>query len=269
MSHPAPDLTGRTALVTGAARGIGAAIAARLAAAGAHVVIADLLAAEGRAAAHALSSRGHQALFVPLDVADEWSWTEAVATVVRETGGFDILVNNAGIEVTSLIADLEVAAFRRLCEVNLMGPLLGLKSAFRAMRPSGAAGRGGAVVNISSTAAFTAYPASGPYAAAKAGVERLTKVAAVEAARLGYNVRVNCVYPGLVATELSQASAARALEIGLFPDADTLQAYFLSQIPLGRPGVPEDVAEAVTFLASDAARYITGVGLPVAGGLGL
>lgn len=149
-----------------------------------------------------------------------------------------------------------------------MGPLLGLKAAFRAMRPGGAAGRGGVVVNVSSMAALTAYPATAAYAATKAGVERLTKVAAVESARLGYGVRVNCVYPGLVATELSQASAARALEIGLFPDAATMQSYLMSQIPFGRTGAPEDVAEAVAFLASDAASYITGVGLPVAGGLG-
>lgn len=269
MSHPASDLAGRTALVTGAARGIGASIAGRLAERGARVVIADLLASEGRATAAALGARGLKASFVPLDAADEWSWTEAVADTLRETGAFDILVNNAGIEVTSLIADIEVAAFRRLCEVNLMGPLLGLKAAFRAMRPGGPAGRGGVVVNISSMAALTAHPATAAYAATKAGVERLTKVAAVESARLGYGVRVNCVYPGLVATELSQASAARALELGLFPDAGALQAYLMAQIPLGRTGAPEDVAEAVAFLASDAASYITGVGLPVAGGLGV
>lgn len=264
----APAFEGRTVLVTGAARGIGLAIAARFAEAGARVIIADILLPEGRAAAEALAARGLDARFVALDVSDEPSWTEAVAATL-ETGRFDVLVNNAGVEITTLIADAEPAAFRRLCDVNLTGVLLGMKTAFRAMRPGGAAGRGGAVVNVSSTAAQTAFPATGPYAATKAGVERLTKVGAVEAARLGYGVRVNCVYPGVVETALSAGSARKSIEMGLFADAAALQAFVLAQTPLGRPGEAAEIAEAVAFLASDGAGYITGVGLPVAGGMGV
>jgi NAD(P)-dependent dehydrogenase (short-subunit alcohol dehydrogenase family) len=262
-------LTGRTALVTGAARGIGAAIAKRLAEAGAKVVIADVLRAEGEATAQALIDAGHAARFLPLDVADEASWTEAVAATIAWGGGFDILVNNAGIEITTLIADVDPAAFRRLCDVNLTGPLLGMKAAFNAMRPGGAAGRGGAVVNVSSTAAQTAFPSTGPYAATKAGVERLTKVGAVEAGRLGYGVRVNCVYPGFIETALSAGSAAKAVEMGLFPDAATLGAFLIEQTPLGRLCAARDVAETVAFLCSDAAAFVTGVGVPVAGGMGI
>jgi NAD(P)-dependent dehydrogenase (short-subunit alcohol dehydrogenase family) len=253
---------GRAVLVTGAARGIGHAIAARFAAGGARVVVADVLVDEGRATAYALG-----AAFVPLDVADEAGWRDAVAATLAAAGGFDVLVNNAGVEVTTLIADADPDDFRRLVEVNLTGTLLGMKAAFRTMRPGGAAGRGGAVVNVASAAARTAFPATGPYAATKAGVERLTKVGAVEAARLGYGVRVNCVHPGFVATALSAAATARAVEIGLFPDAAAVQDFALAQTPLGRLGAPEDVAETVAFLASDAAGYLTGVGVPVSGGL--
>ncbi len=189
--------------------------------------------------------------------------------MLAETGGLDILVNNAGVEITTLIADADPAAFRRLCDVNLTGTLLGMKAAFNAMRPGGAAGRGGVVINVSSTAAQTAFPSTGPYAATKAGVERLTKIGAVEAGRLGYGVRVNCVYPGFVATALSAGSAARAVEMGLFPSIEALQAFLIDQTPLGRLGAPEDVAETVAFLCSDGASFVTGIGVPVAGGMGV
>ncbi len=263
--QPAPHgFADRTALVTGAARGIGAAIAARLAAGGARVVVADLRAEEGAATAARIGG-----VFAPLDVTDEAAWGGAVATAIEATGRLDILVNNAGIEITTPIADADPEAFRRIIDVNLVGTLLGMKAAFRAMRPGGAAGQGGVVVNVSSAAANSAVPATGPYAATKAAVERLTKVGAVEAGRFGYGVRVNAVAPGVVSTALSAASAATAIELGLFPDAEALQAFVLAQTPLGRVGTPEDVAEAVAFLVSGAASYLTGVGVPVAGGMAL
>lgn len=261
--------TGRTALVTGSARGIGAAIATRLAESGATVFIADVLAEAGEATAADLRGKGLDALFVPLDVRDEGSWRDAVAAVLAETGQLDILVNNAGTEITTLIADADAEAFRRLCDVNLTGVLLGMKTAFNTMRPGGGAGRGGVVVNVSSTAAQTAFPATGPYAATKAGVERLTKIGAVEAGKLGYGVRVNCVYPGFIATAMSAESARKAVALGLFPDAAAVQSFIEEQTPLGRLGTPEDVAATVAFLCSDAAAFVTGVGVPVAGGMGV
>lgn len=261
--------TGRVALVTGGARGIGAAIAHRLGVDGASVVIADVLDEEGERTVQRLTQQGIDAHFIHLDVTDEASWGNAIFETLATCGGFDILINNAGIEVTTLIADADPDAFRRLCDVNLTGVLLGMKSAFNAMRPEGTAGNGGVVINVSSTAAQTAFPSTGPYAATKAGVERLTKIGAVEAGRLGYGVRVNCVYPGFVATSLSAASGKKAVELGLFPSAEALEGFLKEQTPLGRLGTPDDVAETVAFLCTDAAAFVTGVGVPVAGGMGV
>ncbi len=264
MGH---QFRGRTALVTGAARGIGAGIAEMLARGGGAVVFADIDAATGEAVVGRLRREGLSVAFAELDVRRETSWTDAVAATLSFGGGFDILVNNAAVEVTTLIADADAAAFERLSAVNVTGVLLGMKHAFRTMRPGGDAGRGGAIVNLCSIAAQTALVASGPYAATKAAVERLTKVGAVEAARLGYGVRVNCVYPGFVRTELSSASAEKAVAMGLFADRAAFDAFVVGATPLGRTGEIADVAEAVAYLCSDAASYVTGVGLPVAGGM--
>ena len=136
------SLAGRKALVTGGARGIGASIAAALVAAGASVMIGDILEDAGRQTAAELGQHG-QAGFVRLDVTDDAQWQAAVAATVAEFGGFDLLVNNAGIEITSLIVDIDAADLRRMCEVNIVGVALGMKHAFRAMRPEGAAGQGG------------------------------------------------------------------------------------------------------------------------------
>jgi NAD(P)-dependent dehydrogenase (short-subunit alcohol dehydrogenase family) len=262
------SLSGRVALIAGGATGIGASIARTLGEKGAAIVIGDTRESEGGATVRALCRAGIDAQFVGLDVTDEQSWEAAIFETLAGCGGFDILVNHEGTEAASLIADADPAAFRRLCDVNLTGVLLGMKSAFNAMKPEGTAGNGGVVINVSSTAAQTAFPATGPYAATKAGVERLTRIGAVEARRLGYGVRVNCVYPGFVGTGPSDASAQKAVELGLFPSADALESFLQEQTPLGRLGTPDDVAETVAFLCTDAA-FVTGVGVPVAGGIGV
>ena len=260
------DLTGRRALVTGGAQGLGEGMAQGLAAAGAQVVIGDLQDDLGAKVAGALGD-GHG--FVHLDVSDDASWEAAVADAVGQLGGLDILVNNAGIEITSLFVDLDPDAVRRQLEVNLLGTSLGIKHAFLAMRPGGVAGNGGAVVNVASVAATIAFPGIGIYSGTKSAVERMTKVAAMEAGKLGYGVRVNCIYPGLVPTAMGAGLANDVAEIGLFASPAEAVGAVIGLTPAGRLGEVSDMADAVVFLASDGARFITGAGLPVDGGMGM
>ncbi len=263
------DLSGRKALVTGSARGIGAAIAQALAAAGAAVMVSDVLADAGQATAAQLRNAGAKAGFTPLDVTRDEDWARAVDATVKELGGFDLLVNNAGIEITSLVVDVKADDLRRMFEVNAVGSLLGMKHAFRAMRPGGAAGQGGAIVNIASVAATIAFPAIAGYSATKSAVDRMTRVAANESGKLGYGVRVNCVYPGLVPTDMGMKLANDIVAAGLAASVEAAVGDVIGQTPLGRLGEVGDMADAVVFLSSDAARFITGIGLPVDGGMGM
>jgi NAD(P)-dependent dehydrogenase (short-subunit alcohol dehydrogenase family) len=155
-----------------------------------------------------------------------------------------------------------------MMDVNVVGTMLGVKHAFRAMRPGGAAGNGGSIINIASVAATIAFPAIAGYSASKSAVDRLTRVAAVEAGKLGYGVRVNCIYPGLVPTEMGMKLAQDIVDIGLAPDIPAAVGGVVEQTPLGRLGEIGDMGDVVVFLASDAARFITGAGIPVDGGMG-
>jgi 3alpha(or 20beta)-hydroxysteroid dehydrogenase len=260
------DLTGRRALVTGGAQGLGEGMAQALAAAGAQVVIGDLQDDLGANVAGALGD-GHG--FVHLDVTDDANWEAAVADAVGHLGGLDILVNNAGIEITSLLVDVDAAQARKQLEVNLLGTTLGIKHAFRTMRPGGAAGNGGCVINVASVAATIAFPGIAVYSATKSGVDRLTRVAAAESGRLGYGVRVNCVYPGLVPTAMGAGLANDCAELGLFGSPEEAVGAVVALTPSGRLGEVADMADAVVFLASDASRFVNGAGLPVDGGMGM
>ena len=179
------------------------------------------------------------------------------------------MVNNAGVEISSLVIDLDPDDVRKMLEVNILGTSLGIKHAFRAMRPGGPAGHGGAVVNISSVAATIAFPGIAVYSATKSAVDRLTRVAAMESGKLGYGVRVNCIYPGLVPTEMGNQLAQDMVTLGLFPGVEECVGAVVGLTPHGRLGEVSDMADAVVFLASDAARFITGAGLPVDGGMGM
>jgi len=257
------DLTGRKALVTGGAQGLGEGMARALAAAGAKVVVADLQDEVGPKVAESLGE-GHG--FVHLDVTDDAGWETAMSRATDWLGGLDILVNNAGIEITSLLIDLDAAAARKQLEVNLLGTALGIKHAFRTMR---AGGSGGVVINVASVAATIAFPGIGVYSATKSGVDRLTRVAAAESGRLGYGVRVNCIYPGLVPTAMGAGLANDVARIGLFGSPEEAVTAVVALTPSGRLGEVTDMASAVVFLASDAASFINGVGLPVDGGMGM
>lgn len=232
---------GRTAVVSGGARGMGASHSRAIAAEGGNVVIADILDEDGRALAEEL---GDVARFVHLDVTDAGAWEQAVETAVEAFGGLHILINNAGILVQGAIIDGDPEGFRRVIDINLTGVYLGMRAAAPAIRDAG----GGAIVNISSTAGLQGYAYLSGYAASKWGVRGLTKVAALELGPLG--IRVNSVHPGPIETPMTA-------EVG-----DDVAAGQ----PIARFGTPEEVTSLVCFLASDDASYSTGAEFIVDGG---
>lgn len=259
------DLTGKKALVTGGAQGLGEGMAKALTEAGASVMIADI----SDAGAGVAASLGANAAFTRLDVTDDANWAAAIDTTIATLGGLDILVNNAGVEITSLLTEVDTADIRTMLDVNILGTILGIKNGLRAMRPDGAAGQGGSIINIASVAATIAFPGIGVYSATKSAVDRVTRVAAMESGKLGYGVRVNCIYPGLVPTAMGAGLASDVAELGLFESPEAAVAGVIDQTPAGRLGQVDDMADAVVFLASDAAKFITGIGLPVDGGMGM
>src|SRR4051812_8436160 len=184
-------LSGRRALVTGGARGLGAGMARALTDAGARVMVADVLKDAGEQTAAELAGGG----FVELDVTSDAGWESAVAHTVGELGGLDVLVNNAGIEVTQLIVDTDPEQVRAMLEVNILGTMLGLKHGLRAMRPGGAAGSGGTIINIASVAATIAFPAIVGYSATKSAVDRPPPGGGVGAGQLRYRGRGHSGFP--------------------------------------------------------------------------
>jgi 3alpha(or 20beta)-hydroxysteroid dehydrogenase len=264
------DLSGRKALVTGGAQGLGEGMAKALAAAGAKVVISDIQKDTGEAVADALDQEyGSGNGFVAHDVTDDGSWENAVVAANDILGGLDILVNNAGVEITSLLTEVNADDARKMLEVNLLGSILGVKWGLRTMRPDGLAGQGGAIINVASVAATIAFPGIAVYSATKSGIDRLTRVAAMESGKLGYGVRVNSIYPGLVPTAMGASLANDCAELGLFESPEAAVAAVIGLTPAGRLGEVSDMADAVVFLASNEARFITGIGLPVDGGMGM
>ena len=164
---------------------------------------------------------------------DDHSWERCIEGTIAELGGLDILINNAGVEISGLVVDLDPDDIRKMLEVNILGTSLGIKHAFRAMRPGGQAGRGGAVVNIASVAATIAFPGIAVYSATKSAVDRLTRVAAMESGKLGYAVRVNCIYPGLVPTEMGNQLAQDVVTLGLFPSVPEAVGAVVGLTPQG------------------------------------
>lgn len=268
MSSPDKDvfrLDGKTALITGAARGIGGACASALAEAGASVMLSDRDDL-GTATAASIVAAGGKAAYHNLDVTREQDWIEAVDATISTFGGFDILVNNAGIEIMGGIADVTQEEYRRLMAINVEGVFLGCKHAVIAMRPGGRVGKGGAIVNMSSVAALFGVPWLSVYGASKGAVRTLTKDVAVECGRLGYGIRCNSIHPGVVQTEMGDSFFRKNQALAQIATIEEVRAAFLQVHPIGRMGVPGDVANAVRFLVSDAASWITGIELPVDGG---
>ncbi|MCW3017355.1 MAG: 3-alpha-hydroxysteroid dehydrogenase [Solirubrobacterales bacterium] len=232
-----PDLQGKVALVSGAARGIGAACAAALVDGGARVVLGDVLLEEGAATAAAL---GDGARFVPLDVTDATAWAAAVATAEDAFGPLSVLVNNAGIFVTGGLEDAEEAGLRRAFEVNQLGVFLGMQAAVPSMRLAG----GGSIVNVASSAGLVGIPNAIAYSSSKWAVRGLTRGAALDLATAG--IRVNSVHPGLVDTPIFAGFPREALDA------------MAQALPMPRLGRPPEIAALVAFLASEEASFCTG-----------
>lgn len=263
------DLTGTRALITGGAKGLGLRTAQLLAERGAAVVLADVDATAGTAAAAALTADGRNASFVALDVTDDASWSRAMEQVRADLGGLDALVNNAGIEISDLFVDLDPANLRKILDVNVVGTALGVKHAFRGMRQDDGTGTGGAIVNIASVAATIAFPGIAAYSASKSAVERLTKVAAAESGRLGYGVRVNTVCPGLVPNAMGAQLAGDMERLGLFPSAQDAVTAVVGLTPSGRLATEDDIAAGIAFLLSSDAAFVNGTTLSIDGAMGM
>jgi 3(or 17)beta-hydroxysteroid dehydrogenase len=247
---------GKTAIVTGAARGLGEGTARLLAKEGAKVAITDILEDEGRKVAEEIRREGGKAIFIKHDVTSEDSWIEVMDKVLSEFGKLDILVNNAGVQIIKEIAETSLEEWRHVMSVNLDGVFLGTKHAIRAMRESG----GGSIINISSVMGIIGNADdTAAYTASKGGVRLFSKTAAIECSKRGhdYNIRVNSVHPGVIETAMVASMMAEDKEI---------KKRLESSMPIGFLGKPIDIAYAVLYLASDESRLVTGAELVVDGG---
>ncbi len=272
-----PELDGKVAIITGAGRrgGLGAAIARRLAAEGTRVVIADLGAAAGpnlpasaigasaemQAVVQDILDRGGQAQALPCNMLDGAAVEKLVADTAAAWGGVDILVNNAGIGyLMKPIVDMSLEEWDTVLGVNLRGVFAATQAVARRLI---AQGRGGRIVNIASQAAKSGFPHAAAYCASKHGLVGLTRVAAIELAP--HQVTVNAVCPNHVTTGLGAWQNEYFAKL-LGKSVDQYLADMRARIPLGRPGLPEDTANACAFLCSDQAQYITGEAMNVSGG---
>ena len=251
------DLQGRIAMVTGGARGLGYQMATALARYGVDIALLDLLPEVGESAQRLASAAGVRAIGLTADVTDEASLAAATAAVVEELGTPSILVNSAGVTVWGESAEVPAAEWRKVIDINLTGTFLTCQAFARAVF---AAGGTGTVVNISSMSGFIVNipQAQASYNASKAAVDQLTRSLAVE--WIGKGIRLNAVAPGYFRSQMTRQFLEQNTELG---------TYWTGLIPAGRMGEPEDLDGLVTFLASDASRYIVGESIVIDGGYSL
>ncbi len=253
----ADRVAGKVALVTGAASGLGKATAERLAEEGAAVVIGDIRIEAAKEVAAAISAQGQRAQALRLDVTSKADWIAAVAAAEQAFGKLDVLVNNAGTADGTWVHKLTLERWRQIHAINLDGVFLGIKYGAEAMKRAG----GGSIVNISSVAGIVGIAeAASAYCSSKGGVTLLTKATALEFALLKTNIRVNSVHPGYMDTPMLQGV------IAAYREPEEARARLMASEPLGHLGEPRDIANAVLYLASDEAKFVTGAQMVVDGG---
>ncbi len=244
-------LEGKVALITGGARGQGAAEVRLFAQEGAKVVIGDILDDEGGRLAAEIGEAGGDALFVHLDVTSEDQWRDAVAAAISSYGKLDVLVNNAAVWRRGLVEETTGEHWDSIMEVNAKGVFLGTKLAIPEMRKAG----GGSIINISSVAGLQGSLTSTAYGAAKGAVRLLTKSTAIQYA--GEGIRANSIHPGAIDTAMGEQ---------VWPNAETREEV-IARTPVGRMGVPQDIAFGALYLASDESSFVTGSELVIDGGM--
>lgn len=252
-------LLGKTAIVTGAGRGIGRGIALRLAQDGADVVIADILLENAQAVAEEVRALGRRALALKTDVTSEESIQGTVDAALAEFGHIDILVNNAGVGMSKPLLEITREDWERIFAINVTGVFLFTKAVARVMVNQ----KSGSIVNISSTAGKLGRAMGSIYGASKAAVLNFTQSVAME---LAPNIRCNCVCPGMILTDFWRDRDADQVKWRGLEPGEAIRRR-ISVIPLGRPQAPEDVANAVAFLVSDEASAMTGQAINVTGGV--
>lgn len=253
MTDPSGRVQGKVAIVTGAASGLGAASAKRLAQEGARVMLTDRSVAAGEAAAEAILAIGGKAAFMAHDVTSEEDWAAVVAGTLKGFGRIDVLVNNAGVGGGAPLLEMSLADWRALLAINLDGVFLGMRAVGAAMAQAG-----GSIINLSSILGKVGQAGAGAYCASKGGVLMLTKAAALEWAPL--KIRVNSIHPGYIDTPMV-SQALHAAENG-----NEMRDLIISRHALGRLGLPREIADGVVFLASDESSFMTGAELVIDGG---
>jgi NAD(P)-dependent dehydrogenase (short-subunit alcohol dehydrogenase family) len=258
---------GKVAIVTGAAKGIGAASARALAREGAKVVCSDFDEAGGEAMAAAIQREGGEAIFAAHDVTDEAQWERVAKLAEDRFGGLNIVVNNAGIAPSGgPVEEKSLEDWRHTIAVDLDSVFLGCKHGIRTIKKTTAKGATGSIINISSIMGLIGWTGTADYNAAKGGVRLLTKCAALECAAAGYGIRVNSVHPGYIDTPLVRNAITQgvAAQEGVGPNE--MMQMLVSLHPVGRLGVADEIANTVLFLASDEASFVTGAEFVVDGG---
>jgi NAD(P)-dependent dehydrogenase (short-subunit alcohol dehydrogenase family) len=261
------NLAGKVALVTGGSRGVGAAIGRRLASDGAYVVLAARSRETGDAVVADIKSKGGQAEFRVLDVTDENQWLELVASIEENQRGLHALVNNAGVHQIRSFGATSRGDFDWLVNTNLLGPYLGMKSCIPLLARSGSREDPARIINMSSVAALSPTGRQVLYNMTKAGLDSMTKSVAMEVGHDHLPITANTVNPGVIETEMGDDLVRQLVGEGIFKDEASAIHHLQSNLAIKRFATPEDVAAAVVFLCSAETNYITGISLPVDGGL--